>query len=96
MLVIFPFEDRFYRARGVNAEFVGHPLATLPLPAISREAYAAESRPRSPPSSGSPFSQAAAEKELDANISAMVEAARQLLGELPSNTSFHVASHNHS
>ena len=27
MLVIFPFEERFYRARGVAAEFVGHPLA---------------------------------------------------------------------
>lgn len=29
MLVIFPFEERFYRARGVDAEFVGHPLAML-------------------------------------------------------------------
>ena len=27
MLVIFPFEERFYQARGVAAEFVGHPLA---------------------------------------------------------------------
>ncbi len=27
MLVIFPFEESFYRARGVEAEFVGHPLA---------------------------------------------------------------------
>ena len=42
MMVIFPFEAAFYRARGVSAEFVGHPLAALPLPAISREAYAAE------------------------------------------------------
>jgi lipid-A-disaccharide synthase len=41
MLVIFPFEAPFYRARGVDADFVGHPLATLPLPAISREEYAA-------------------------------------------------------
>ena len=42
MLVIFPFEAAFYRARGVDAEFVGHPLATLSLPTISRGAYAAE------------------------------------------------------
>ncbi len=35
-LVIFPFEEKFYRDRGVNAEFVGHPLAELPRPAISR------------------------------------------------------------
>ena len=34
MLVIFPFEEPFYRERGVEAEFVGHPLAELPLPAI--------------------------------------------------------------
>ncbi|MGH9515016.1 MAG: lipid-A-disaccharide synthase [Terriglobales bacterium] len=41
-LVIFPFEERFYRDRGVNAEFVGHPLAELPRPSISREQYATE------------------------------------------------------
>ncbi len=41
MLVIFPFEEPFYRERGVAAEFVGHPLAELPQPALSREAFAA-------------------------------------------------------
>jgi lipid-A-disaccharide synthase len=41
-LVIFPFEEKFYRDRGVDAEFVGHPLANLPRPAISRNEYAAE------------------------------------------------------
>jgi len=40
MLVIFPFEEKFYRERGVEAEYVGHPLAELPPPAISREDYA--------------------------------------------------------
>jgi lipid-A-disaccharide synthase len=40
MLVIFPFEAPFYRAREVDAEFVGHPLAALPLPQCSREEYA--------------------------------------------------------
>lgn len=40
-LVIFPFEEKFYRDRGVNATFVGHPLAGLTIPAISRAAYAA-------------------------------------------------------
>jgi len=42
MMVIFPFEERFYRARGVDAEFVGHPLATLPMPTVSREEFAAQ------------------------------------------------------
>jgi lipid-A-disaccharide synthase len=40
MLVIFPFEVDFYRGHGVAAEFVGHPLAELPLPSITREQFA--------------------------------------------------------
>ena len=42
MLVIFPFEEPYYRARGVDAEFVGHPLADLPQPSITREQFAAD------------------------------------------------------
>jgi lipid-A-disaccharide synthase len=42
MLVIFPFEEAFYRERGVEAEFVGHPLAELALPAISRAEFAVQ------------------------------------------------------
>jgi lipid-A-disaccharide synthase len=41
-LVIFPFEEQFYRERGVDAEFVGHPLAEVARPAISRLDYAAQ------------------------------------------------------
>src|SRR5579859_7054427 len=41
-LVIFPFEEKFYRERGVDATFVGHPLADLSYPTISRENYAKE------------------------------------------------------
>ena len=40
-LVIFPFEEQFYRDRGVDATFVGHPLAEIQPPAIEREDYAA-------------------------------------------------------
>ncbi len=43
-LVIFPFEEKFYRDRGVDATFVGHPLADLPQPEIDRTAYAAQYR----------------------------------------------------
>jgi len=39
-LVIFPFEEKFYCERGVDASFVGHPLADLPHPTIEREDYA--------------------------------------------------------
>jgi lipid-A-disaccharide synthase len=41
-LVIFPFEEKFYRDRGVDATFVGHPLADLPQPVIERKDYAAQ------------------------------------------------------
>ncbi len=41
-LVIFPFEEKFYRDRGVDTLFVGHPLADVPQPAVDRAAYAAE------------------------------------------------------
>jgi lipid-A-disaccharide synthase len=41
-LVIFPFEEQFYRERGVDATFVGHPLAELPSPTITREEFATQ------------------------------------------------------
>ena len=41
MLCIFPFEEPFYRNRKVDASFIGHPLAHLPLPTVPRETYAA-------------------------------------------------------
>ena len=43
-LVIFPFEEKFYRDRGVDATFVGHPLAALPNPTIARANYAEQFR----------------------------------------------------
>jgi lipid-A-disaccharide synthase len=42
MLVIFPFEEKFYRERGIPAHFVGHPLADLPAPKVTREQFARE------------------------------------------------------
>jgi len=39
-LVIFPFEEKFYRDRGVDATFVGHPLADVAPPRISRQEFA--------------------------------------------------------
>jgi lipid-A-disaccharide synthase len=44
MLVIFPFEETFYRERGVDATFVGHPLVEILRtagPRLSREEAAA-------------------------------------------------------
>jgi lipid-A-disaccharide synthase len=42
MLVIFPFEEQFYREHGIEVAYVGHPLADVPLPDISRQNFAAE------------------------------------------------------
>jgi lipid-A-disaccharide synthase len=42
MLVIFPFEEAFYKQNSVEAEFVGHPLAEVPQPAITRQQFASE------------------------------------------------------
>jgi lipid-A-disaccharide synthase len=39
-LVIFPFEEKFYRDRGVDATFVGHPLVDLAQPLTDRAEYA--------------------------------------------------------
>ncbi len=41
-LVIFPFEEKFYRDRGVDATFVGHPLAGLAKPQVPRSDYAVQ------------------------------------------------------
>ena len=44
MLVIFPFEVEFYKAHGVVVDFVGHPLAEIPMPTVSREEFATASQ----------------------------------------------------
>jgi lipid-A-disaccharide synthase len=41
-LVIFPFEEHWYRERGVDAEYVGHPLADAAPPAMTRQQFALE------------------------------------------------------
>ncbi len=42
MIVIFPFEREFYARHGVEVSYVGHPLAYVPPPQISREEFAAK------------------------------------------------------
>jgi lipid-A-disaccharide synthase len=38
-LCVFPFEERFFRRNGVRAEYIGHPLARLVKPALSKEEF---------------------------------------------------------
>jgi lipid-A-disaccharide synthase len=77
MLVIFPFEEPFYRARGVDAEFAGHPLATLSLPTISREVYAAENS-LDPASEWIALLPGSRQKEVEANLPGLLEAVGNL------------------
>jgi lipid-A-disaccharide synthase len=77
MLVIFPFEEPFYRERGVEAEFVGHPLAELPLPPIAREQFAA-SHALNPEKTWIGLLPGSRSKEIRDNLPEMLKAARKL------------------
>jgi lipid-A-disaccharide synthase len=39
LLCIFPFEEQFFRNEGVNATYIGHPLATRVRPSLTREEF---------------------------------------------------------
>src|SRR6202167_4023858 len=41
MVVIFPFEEKIYRDAGVPVDFVGHPLADVVKPSMTRAEFAA-------------------------------------------------------
>jgi lipid-A-disaccharide synthase len=77
MLVIFPFEEQFYRERGVAAEFVGHPLAELALPAVSRAEFAAENG-LDPTATWIGLLPGSRPKEIRDNLPEMLRAARLL------------------
>ena len=69
MLVIFPFEEPWYRERGVEAEYVGHPLIDVPRP--------------QPPHLRSPqipigLLPGSRQKEISMNLPTLLQAAKQL------------------
>jgi len=76
-LVIFPFEEKFYRDRGVDATFVGHPLADLPAPAMIRDAYASE-HGIDPAKQWIALMPGSRRKEVRMNLPTMLEAAMRL------------------
>lgn len=39
MIVVFRFEEEFYRKFGINAEFVGHPLLDIVKPTMNKEEF---------------------------------------------------------
>ena len=84
MLVIFPFEEPFYRERGVQAEFVGHPLAELPPPTISREQFAQENN-LDPAKIWVGLLPGSRPKEIRDNLPEILKAAQQLSARAPSD-----------
>ncbi len=76
-LPIFPFEERFFREHGVDAEYVGHPLADMPPPTITREQFAEEHKldAAKPWVAILPGSR---RKEVKMNLPAMLDAAADL------------------
>jgi len=76
-LVIFPFEERFYRDRGVDATFVGHPLAELPYPTIVREEFAAQHQ-INPAKQWITLMPGSRVKEVRMNLPTILESAAQL------------------
>jgi lipid-A-disaccharide synthase len=76
-LVIFPFEEKFYRDRGVDAIFVGHPLADLQQPAITRNDYAVQFH-LDPAKHWITLMPGSRVKEVRMNLPTILEAAAQL------------------
>jgi lipid-A-disaccharide synthase len=76
-LVIFPFEEKFYSDRGVDATFVGHPLADLPQPAVARKDYASQFH-LDPAKAWITLMPGSRVKEVRMNLPTILEAAGQL------------------
>ncbi len=77
MLVIFPFEEKFYESHNVAATFVGHPLADLPHPSSSRATFA-ERFGLDPGKQWIALLPGSRGKEISLNLPTMLRAAEQL------------------
>jgi lipid-A-disaccharide synthase len=82
MLVIFPFEEAFYRERGIEAKFVGHPLADLAPASITREQFAIESGLNAE-STWIGLLPGSRSREIRANLPEMLEAGWELAERYP-------------
>src|SRR5215469_3274484 len=80
MIVIFPFEQDFYRRHGVEVTYVGHPLAYASEPAISREEFAGRYG-LDPAKRWIALLPGSRQKEVQMNLPTMLEAAGRLGSE---------------
>lgn len=80
MIVIFPFEQEFYRRHGVEVAYVGHPLAYAPETPISRQEFAGRYG-LDPAKQWIALLPGSRKKEVQMNLPPMLEAAQQLGSE---------------
>jgi len=79
-LVIFPFEEEFYRRHKVDAEYVGHPLASQPAAAEKREDFARRYR-LDPTQEWLALLPGSRRKEVRMNLPAMLSGAGEFAGQ---------------
>lgn len=77
MIVIFPFEQEFYKKHGVEVSYVGHPLAFAPEPAISRMEFASRYG-LDPAKQWIALLPGSRKKEVEMNLPPMLEAADRI------------------
>ena len=77
MIVIFPFEQEFYSKHGVDVTYVGHPLAYVPNPEISRADFA-QRYGLDPQKQWIALLPGSRKKEVKLNLPTMLQAARLL------------------
>lgn len=77
MIVIFPFEQEFYRQHGVEVSYVGHPLAYVSPPQITRAEFAAQHK-LDPEKQWIALLPGSRRKEVRLNLPAMLQAAELL------------------
>jgi len=82
MLVILPFEEQYYRKRGVDAEYVGHPLLEDFHPRFDREAFLRE-RDLDPKHKTIAMLPGSRIREIDYILPTLLEAAQQILTKIP-------------
>ncbi len=82
MLVILPFEEEFYRRRGVKVEFVGHPLLEDFMPRCDRQSFLGDLN-LDPDRRTVAMLAGSRRKEIDYILPVLLRAGQYLLQEIP-------------
>lgn len=84
LLCLFPFEETFFRERGIRAHYIGHPLARLARPSMSRQEFFMRHQvdPNQPLIALCPGSRLG---EIERHLPVLAAAVRQIRARLPCN-----------